>query len=365
MVGNGTNSSNPGDLVTGLYVSSSGQGNSGQGNYIGIQGNADRVTNTSTGVKIGVKGFCSNPAFQSTGVEGRAFGATTNFGVYGQGFGGVNNYAGWFQGDVEVVGVLRTPTGTVSTSDGMFKTNQQTLTNAIDIINQLTPKTYILDSANYTQFGFDTKEHMGLVAQEVAQVLPNLVSDNVMLAQYDTTGNQTHAQLSYKGLNYQEFIPLLIAGMQEQQAALTNKDSLIDNLNDRLTQLENCLSNLLPALCTINNKTVNKTAPSEQEELRSVLDVYLNNGEMIVLEQNVPNPFTEQTVIDYELPATVQRAQILFYNQNGQLIQTVELEDRGKGSLKVFGNDLSTGVYSYSLIADGQLIATKKMMKTH
>ncbi|MCO6498777.1 MAG: collagen-like protein, partial [Vicingus serpentipes] len=38
MVGNGTNSSNPGDLVTGLYVSSSGQGNSGQGNYIGIQG---------------------------------------------------------------------------------------------------------------------------------------------------------------------------------------------------------------------------------------------------------------------------------------------------------------------------------------
>lgn len=351
-------------LITGLYVTAApASGIVGIGDYIAIQGNADRST---SGNKTGIKGYCSNPGLQSIGVDGSAFGATTNIGVRGAANGPAGfAYAGWFQGAVNVTGVLTVPSGPVTGSDNMFKTNQQPLTNATSIINQLVPKTYNLDAANYSQFGFDTKQHMGLIAQEVEQVLPNLVSDNIMLAQYDSAGNQTHAQLNYKGLNYQEFIPLLIAGMQEQQATLTSKDSLIDNLNDRLTQLENCLNNLLPALCKINNRGVNKTAPSQQEELRSVIDVQLNNGEMIVLEQNVPNPFAEQTTINYEIPNTVQKAQILFYNQNGQLIQTVNLEERGKGSLKVFGNDLSTGIYSYSLITDGKLIATKKMIKTH
>lgn len=83
----------------------------------------------------------------------------------------------------------------------------------------------------------------------------------------------------------------------------------------------------------------------------------------MVLSQNVPNPFAEKTVISYNIPTNVAQAQIHFYNATGQLINSVDLKERGNGELTVFANDLSSGIYTYSLVADGKVVATKKMMK--
>ena len=44
-------------------------------------------------------------------------------------------------------------------------------------------------------------------------------------------------------------------------------------------------------------------------------------------------------------------------------MQSVDVTERGLGNLTVFGSDLSTGVYTYTLVADGQIVATKRMMK--
>jgi len=81
------------------------------------------------------------------------------------------------------------------------------------------------------------------------------------------------------------------------------------------------------------------------------------------LEQNVPNPFAEQTVINYFLPDNTVKAQIIFMDQSGKLIKIVDLTEKGKGTLNVFASDLSNGIYTYSLIVDGQTMETKKMMK--
>lgn len=89
----------------------------------------------------------------------------------------------------------------------------------------------------------------------------------------------------------------------------------------------------------------------------------LKDGQSIVLEQNVPNPFAEQTSINYFLPDNTSKAQILFYNASGKLIQSVELTQKGKGSLTVFASDLSNGIYTYTLVVDGKIIETKKMVK--
>jgi len=356
----------------GLFVRNQNTVNSIVGDIYGINtvtlgpstGKNYGILSAVTGLNTGSFGIHST----GNGTGGNNFGGffwaangTSNTGLFAHGA----QFAAIFQGDVNVNGTLTQNNVPVLTSDQMFKTNISSISNAKTLIAQLQPKTFYFDSTIYTQFDFGKEKQYGFIAQDVEPILPELVSTQIFPAQFDSVGNQTNAAVPYKALNYNAFIAILTKGIQEQQTELQTKDSLIANLNDRLTQLENCLGHILPLLCKINNRGVNKNAPTQQEELRSVLDVHLNNGEMIVLEQNVPNPFAEQTVIDYELPSTVQRAQILFYNQNGQLIQTVELEDRGKGSLKVFGNDLSTGIYSYSLIADGQLIATKKMLKTH
>lgn len=83
----------------------------------------------------------------------------------------------------------------------------------------------------------------------------------------------------------------------------------------------------------------------------------------MVLNQNVPNPFAEQTTITYNIPQNSGFAQIIFYNHLGQLIKVVDIKTKGKGQLNVFANDLTNGIYSYSLIIDGKIHDTKKMAK--
>jgi hypothetical protein len=130
-----------------------------------------------------------------------------------------------------------------------------------------------------------------------------------------------------------------------------------------LTLLENCLSNILPALCQANQAAVMQTPEETQEYMERTINITLSNRNNIVLNQNVPNPFAESTVISFSIPSTVLKAQIHFYDGSGKLINSVEIMERGSGTLNVFANDLSTGVYTYSLVADGQIISTKRMMK--
>jgi hypothetical protein len=141
------------------------------------------------------------------------------------------------------------------------------------------------------------------------------------------------------------------------------QEAKINDLNNRLSQLENCLSGILPYLCQLSQSAVKANTPAAQEEVRKNLSITLSDRNTIILDQNVPNPFAEQTVINFSIPETVQKAQIHFYDGYGKLMNSVEVTERGLGSLTVFGSDLSTGVYTYTLVADGQVVATKKMMK--
>lgn len=292
--------------------------------------------------------------------------------------GATNNYAGWFQGNVNVTGGTLTVNGSpVIVSDQMFKNDVEDIDNAMNIINNLQPRFYTLDTVNYPEFGFETDQQMGLIAQEVEQFLPSIVSNHVRPAQFDTLGIEILPEISYKGVEYEELIPLLIAGMKEQQVQISNlenengtvtsyNDSLenvVSDLNDRLTNLENCLSNILQGLCNANQQAVSQTPEEIQEQLRSIIDVELSDKNSIVLNQNVPNPFAERTVISYSVPSSVQRAQIHFYDMNGVLINSVDITERGEGQINVYANDLSSGIYTYSLVADGKVVSTKKMMK--
>ncbi len=284
---------------------------------------------------------------------------TGSIGGYFQGA----SYAGWFEGDVYINGVGTGSSGIFYTSDQQFKTNIDTIANVSNIIQQLNPKTFFFDTVSTPQIKFGSERQYGFIAQEVELILPELVSEHTFPAQYDSLGNQTSAAINYKGLNYNAFIAILMKGMQDQQAALDDKDSIISNLNDRLTTLENCLSGILPLLCQLSNASVQENDETTQKQLINELKVILEDNQNIVLEQNAPNPFAEQTVINYFIPEAVQQAEIIFYNLSGKMIQTVNLTEKGNGKLTVYGNDLSSGTYTYSLIADGKLIATKKMVK--
>jgi hypothetical protein len=91
-------------------------------------------------------------------------------------------------------------------------------------------------------------------------------------------------------------------------------------------------------------------------------NIQLTNN--IILYQNEPNPFDESTVIRYFIPETVTAsAYIVFCDFYGKEIKKVEIKDKGFGNINADTQNLTGGIYTYSLMIDGVVMDTKKMVK--
>jgi len=81
-----------------------------------------------------------------------------------------------------------------------------------------------------------------------------------------------------------------------------------------------------------------------------------------VLEQNIPNPFNPNTTINYTLPQKYNSANIIITDRTGKALKEFNIIGSSNGSLKVDGNLLSAGAYSYSLFIKGKLIDSTQMI---
>lgn len=261
--------------------------------------------------------------------------------------------------------------GTWLASDQQLKTNIDSLNNALSIINQLKPSSYFFDTTNVYGMNFSNQKQYGLIAQDVEQLLPELISNTTKPATYDTAGVLLTPALTYKVLNYNAFTAIMLQGIKEQsskidslsEGLLTEKtktniqDSIISSLQNQM----NVLASTINSCCNDNHDNGNHNEHHKADNNQT--NVELNDAQTIVLEQNVPNPFAEQTAINYSLPDNTVKAQMLFYNAQGKLIQSTDLTQKGKGTLNVFASDLSSGIYTYTLVVDGKIIETRKMVK--
>lgn len=244
--------------------------------------------------------------------------------------------------------------GKFKPSDAQFKTRVDNLDGALSIIRKIQPRTYYYDTVNYAQFELEPVQKMGIIAEEIESILPNVVSVSKTDATYDSNGAVVSPSVSYKTIEYDELVSLLVAGMKEQQA-------MIDSLANQLASVQNCLNSA--GICSADAQAPQQTSEMEQQRIAHSMDVRINNHEHIILNQNVPNPFAEKTVITYYIPESVIKAQIHFYNNEGRLINSVDINERGNGQLNVFADDLSSGIYTYSLVADGTFVVSKRMVK--
>ncbi|MDD4236613.1 MAG: T9SS type A sorting domain-containing protein [Bacteroidales bacterium] len=91
-----------------------------------------------------------------------------------------------------------------------------------------------------------------------------------------------------------------------------------------------------------------------------------NNGniEDCYLLQNQPNPFNSVTVISYFVPIENASASMLFFDMNGKLILTKNL-DINADSLRISSGELMPGMYFYTLIVNSVEVDTKKMILTN
>ncbi len=80
-----------------------------------------------------------------------------------------------------------------------------------------------------------------------------------------------------------------------------------------------------------------------------------------LLEQNFPNPFNPSSIIRFGLPTSAQ-TKLAIYNTRGQLVQILLDEFLAPNTYEVTweARNLPSGIYYYQLIADGQMIETRK-----
>lgn len=60
----------------------------------------------------------------------------------------------------------------------------------------------------------------------------------------------------------------------------------------------------------------------------------------------------------------VRNAVLYIYDMNGHQIDSRAITERGNASLTIEGNSLDAGMYLYSLITDGTVVDTKRMILT-
>jgi hypothetical protein len=82
----------------------------------------------------------------------------------------------------------------------------------------------------------------------------------------------------------------------------------------------------------------------------------------VSLQQNIPNPFSGSTTINYTLPQQYSSAKIIITDKTGNTLKQINLSNKEKGSVLVDASTLSSGAYQYSLIIDGRIISSRQMI---
>ena len=83
------------------------------------------------------------------------------------------------------------------------------------------------------------------------------------------------------------------------------------------------------------------------------------------LYQNVPNPFSESTQIQYDLPEGTKKGEIFVFDMQGKMLTSISKEGQGRQGITLEANTFGPGIYLYSLVINGQEVDTKRMIITN
>lgn len=341
-----------------VYLGSNADGSAHLSNTVALGANAKAIQSNTiilgTGQKVGIG--TNNPSAQlyvttqvettatysatnatnGNGIIGEANNGSLAYGVFGKstsgkgvvgqgsiygvwGLSSAPGFAGYFNGNVNVTGNLTWG------SDQKLKENIKPVDRILDKIMLLKPSLYNFKK-EYNKMNLPNGEQIGFIAQDLEKVFPQLVKN--IIDQQPEKGKQTE----YKGVNYIGLIPLLAKAIQEQQEEITALKQEVKNLS---------------ANAAVTDKT------------SAVKTITISDA---ALSQNVPNPFSASTSIQYNIPVHFKTAQLVIADAAGTVVKQVTINTAGKGTINVNAYNLSSGTYTYSLLVDGSTVESKKMI---
>jgi len=244
---------------------------------------------------------------------------------------------------------------TYKMSDEKLKENIKPLENTLSKLLKIDGKSYQYkrDSDVGGITGFEElarREQFGFIAQELEKIFPELV----------LPPNPTN---NYYSVDYVGMIPVLVEAIKEQQ-------TIIENQQNKIEILQNIVSNQEIDLIEL------QAIRSDILELQKKVSICCNNSNPLQLEepqlpqekailfQNAPNPFSSNTEISCYLPETAQQAIIYIYNLQGSELKAYPVTRAGLNTIIVNGSELPAGMYLYTLVADNEIIDSKRMILT-
>ncbi len=175
-------------------------------------------------------------------------------------------------------------------------------------------------------------------------------------------------------MRYNDLIAILIAGFQEQNAGVTDQAALITNQNNQIADMEAQLETQANQLQEMQSQmaTMLESVQAMQAKTAKCCDCPTNGstgaiapsgGKEMKLGQNIPNPFTNQTRIEFSIPESAAVILEITDATGRPLERLIDAQmTQGEHSAVWDGTGFAPGVYFYTLYANGQLL-TKKMIK--
>lgn len=174
----------------------------------------------------------SHISFKSDYLEFGSLYGTNPFMVFRNGSLGIGNSNPGYT--LTVNGTAWCSSGSWTGSDLRWKKDIRELTDILPSVLELTPVSYQLRTDEFPELGFTEGRHIGLIAQEVEKVFPQIVNT-------DNNG--------FKGIAYDKLSALLVQALKEQQQQIESEkqknlklETELESLRERLNAIELLLS---------------------------------------------------------------------------------------------------------------------------
>ncbi len=262
--------------------------------------------------------------------------------------------------------------GTWQTSDKQFKQEIATLENALEVIEQLRPTSYQFKTEEYDLLRLPTETQYGFIAQELEEVMPELVREVRHVTNYNEAeeNNVEKEYIKFKAVNYTPLIPLLVSAIQEQQSEISSKDEEVDQLATELEELKNQQQQMLKLIENMSEEMSSISSccelkmQTEGSSLGNIQHSETGGNQESKLFQNMPNPFSKTTVIPFYLANDIREAIIIITDLNGQEMDEIRINTTGSGQVNFNAEQLNSGgQFFYTLMVDGKVIETRKMIQ--
>jgi hypothetical protein len=230
-------------------------------------------------------------------------------------------------------------------SDTSLKTDIQPVQDGLSKILQINSYSYKRKHDTIVE----SKRTYGFLAQEIQSLLPDV----------------TDTAMRLMSIDYQQITPLLVEAVKEQQVLIDSLFGLINqeqlrSLRKTKTEEKTKIDSLRQELIELRKQI--KFCCNQSVMQLTMTPAQKGNSSSSRLFQNKPNPFSENTTIEFEIFECFTQAFIMIFDMQGSLKKSIPISQNGKGQIVINGRELTAGMYLYSLIVEGKEIDTKRMI---